>query len=47
MAERVLFWGQISEMEILMDVHFLRSPESEDHIFKAWSVCVYVCLLPA
>ena len=29
-----------------MDLHVLRSPESENHIFSKWSVCmfVYVCV---
>ena len=36
MAEKELFWGQIFEMEILMDLHVLRSPESENHIFSGW-----------
>ena len=39
-VEKVLFWGQIFEMEILMDLHVLRSPESENHIFNVWSVCM-------
>ena len=33
-AEKVLLLGQIFEMEILMDLHILRSPESEKHIFS-------------
>ena len=36
--------GQIFEMEILMDLYVLRSPESENHIFSKWSVCMFVCL---
>ena len=43
-VEKVMFWGQIFEMEILMDLHVLRSPESEKHIFSVWSVCMCVCL---
>ena len=35
-----MFWGQIFEMDILMDLHVLRSPESENLPF----VCMYVCL---
>ena len=37
-------------MNSLMDLHVLRSPESENHIFSVWSVymcvcvCVYVCV---
>ena len=42
MVEKVLHWGQIFEMEILMDLHVLVSPESENHIFSSWSVCVFV-----
>ena len=44
MADKVLFLGQIFEMEILMDLHVLRSPESENHIFSGWSVSVCVCV---
>ena len=42
MVEQVLFWVQIYETEILMDLHVLRSPESENHIFRCCSVCVCV-----
>ena len=42
--EKVLFLGQIIEMKILKDLHVLRSPESEYHIFSVWSVCMCVCL---
>ena len=42
LTEKVLFSGQISEMEILMELHVLRSPESENHIFSVW--CVYACV---
>ena len=46
--ESIVF-GQIFEMEILMNLHILRSPESEKHIFSVWSlcVCVSVCQLSA
>ena len=27
-----------------MDLHVLRSPESENHIFSKWSDCMCVCL---
>ena len=27
-----------------MDLHVLRSPESENHIFSVWSVCMCVCI---
>ena len=52
-VEKVLFLNQIFKMEILMDLHVLRSPESENHIFSVWSVslcvcvCACVCLLSA
>ena len=38
----VLGWN--FEMQTLMDIHVLRSPESENHIFSVWSVCMCVCL---
>ena len=44
MVEKVLFFGQIFEMEILVDLHVMRIPESEKHIFSFWSVCVCVCV---
>ena len=43
MVEKVWFLDQIFEMEILMDLHVMRSPESENHIFSVWSVCLCVC----
>ena len=46
-VEKLLYLGQIFEMEILMDLHVLRSPESENHIFSKWSVCLCVYLLSA
>ena len=39
-----MFWGQIFELEILMDLHVLKAPESEDRIFEVWSVCMCVCI---
>ena len=42
MIEKVLFLGQIFEMKILLDLHVLRAPESKNHIFSGWSVCVCV-----
>ena len=42
-TEKILFLGQIFEMEILMDLHVMRTPESENHIFSVWSVCACVC----
>ena len=41
--EKVLFLVQIFETEILMDLHILRSPESEDHIFSGCAMRVSVC----
>ena len=41
MAGKVLFRGQIFKMETLMDLHDLRSPESENSFFSGWSV--YLC----
>ena len=37
-----MFWGQIFEMEILMDIHVLRSPDSGNNIFSGWSDCLRV-----
>ena len=45
MVDKVLFWGQIFELEILMDSHFKKTPESENNIFSVWSVCLCVGLL--
>ena len=45
LEEKVLFWGQIFKVEILTNLHVLRSSESEKHIFSKWSVCMCVCLL--
>ena len=42
MIKELLNLGQIFEMDILMDLHVLRSPEPENHI--GWSVWVYVCV---
>ena len=42
MADKVLFLGQIFEMEILMDLQILRFHESENHIFSIRSVCMCV-----
>ena len=44
MVQKALFLNQILEMEILMDLHILRSPGSENHIFSVWSVCMHVCV---
>ena len=42
-VEKVLFWGQIFEVEILMDLHVLRFPESET-TFLEFGLCVCVCV---
>ena len=39
-VEKVLVLGQTFEMENLMDLDILRSPESKNHIFNIWSVCL-------
>ena len=36
--------GQIFKVEILMDLHVLRAPESENHILKGWFVYQYMCV---
>ena len=41
-SRKILFLGQIFEMEILMDFLVLRFHKSENHIFSSWSVCMYV-----
>ena len=28
-----------------MDLHVLRAPESENHVFSVWSVCMGVCII--
>ena len=42
-VEKVLFWGLFLEIDILMDLHALGSPESENYIFSNWSA--YMSLL--
>ena len=32
--------SQISEIEILMDLHVLRFSESKNHIPSGWSICL-------
>ena len=44
MVEKELFLSQIFEMEVLMDLHVMKSLESENYIFNVWSVCMYVCM---
>jgi len=41
--KKVLFLGQFFEIEFLLFLHVLRSPESENQVFSGWSVCVCVC----
>ena len=43
-VQKMLFLGQIFEMVIFMDLQILRSFESENHIFSAWSVCMCFCV---
>ena len=45
LAEEALFWGQIFETDIVMDLYFLRSPESKNHILSGGSGCQCACLL--
>ena len=42
MVEKELFSGQIFEMEVLINLHDMTTPESENHIFNVWFVCVCV-----
>ena len=39
-----MFSGQIFEIEFLMELFVLRSPESENCIYSGWGACVCVCL---
>ena len=39
MVEEALSLDQIFEMEILMDLHALRPPESENQIYRGWYQC--------
>ena len=41
MVEKVLLFGQIFEVEILIDLHVLSSHEFKNHIFSG--LCMYVC----
>ena len=45
MIEKLLLLDQIFEMEILMGLHVLKFPESENHIFNGLSVCVRVAVV--
>ena len=42
MVKKVLFYCQFVKIGILTDLHILRSPESENHIFLAISMCVFI-----
>ena len=44
MVEKELFLSQIFKTEILIDLYFMRTPESENHTFSIWSVCMCVSL---
>ena len=44
MVKKVLFLGQFFEIEFLLFLHVLRSPESENQVFSGLSVCVCVCV---
>ena len=43
-AAKVVFLDQTFEMDILTDLHVLKSPESEKNIFNGWFVCMLVCV---
>ena len=45
MVKEVLFLGQIFEMEISMDWHVMRTPESKNRIFSVWSLCVCMSVI--
>ena len=40
MVQKEFFFGQIFKMEILMALYVMRDPESKNHIFSVWSVCL-------
>ena len=42
-VKKILFWGRIFEMETLMDLHIMRSPESEIITFYRL-ICVSECV---
>ena len=44
MVETVFLWGKIFELDILIDLHVMRSPKYKNHIISASSVCVCVCV---
>ena len=41
---KTLFSGQMLEIEFLINLHVLKSPESENHIFNVCLVCMSVCI---
>ena len=43
MVKKVLLLGQIFEMEILINLHVMRTPKSKNHIFNISSLCMCVC----
>ena len=44
--EKALLWGQISEKEILMDLHILRSPESKHQYLAFFLYMSFISLTP-
>ena len=42
MEEKIFIGGQIFKKEFLMDLQVMRAPESENHIFSAWFLYMYV-----
>ena len=44
MVEKIIFWSQILEVDILMDLHILRYLEHENHILSSWSLSLYMCV---
>ena len=40
---KVLFWSQVFEIKILIDLHVMSSAEFENHIFSVWYLCICVC----
>ena len=44
LMSKPLFWGQIFETEILMDLRFLRPPDSKNHILSCSSEYLHACV---
>ena len=42
-----LFWGEIFEVEILMELHVLKSSETENPVLSIWTLYMSVRLLSA